>query len=125
MSRNSRQVSRVVRVAESVAGRDPAGAFRRSGPRFALRTPWDEELPEAVRSRLTKPRVPLDWQSKSADDPVEGAGRLGRRPDRTERGERSFPIILALVDLGCALSVAASGSRGSENGTASPSQNRL
>ena len=55
---------KMIRVAESVARGDPAGAFRRSGPRFALRTPWDEELPEAVRRRLVTPRVPLDWRPR-------------------------------------------------------------
>ena len=82
---------KVIRVAESVAGGDPAGAFRRSGPRFALRAPWDEELPEAVRTPTRHAAGAAGLASKSANDPVEGAGRVGRRPGGPERGDAPFP----------------------------------
>ena len=88
---------KVIRVAESVAGGDPAGAFRRSGPRFALRAPWDEELPEAVRSRLVTPRVPLDWRPRVQtirSEELEGWG-----DDQTDQNEEKLlPRHLALVD---------------------------
>lgn len=89
---------KVIRVAESVAGGDPAGAFRRSGPRFALRPPWDEELPEAVRRRLFTPRVPLDWRPRVQSIRSEELEGWGEDPaDQNE--EKLLPRHLALVDL--------------------------
>ncbi len=89
---------KVIRVAESVAGGDPAGAFRRSGPRFALRTPWDEKLPEAVRRRLVTPRVPLDWRPRVQTIRSEELEGWGEDPaDQNE--EKLLPRHLALVDL--------------------------
>ena len=88
---------KVIRVAESVAGGDPAGAFRRSGPRFALRTPRDEELPKAVRRRLVTPLVSLDWRPRVQtirSEALEGWG--DDQPDRNE--EKLLPRHLALVD---------------------------
>ena len=89
---------KVIRVAESVSGGDPSGAFRRSGPRFALRTPWDEELPVAVRSRLGTPRVPLDWRPRVQTIRSEELDGWGEDPaDRNE--EKLLLRHLALVDL--------------------------
>lgn len=89
---------KVIRVAESVAGDDPAGAFLRSGPRFALRAPWDEELPEAVQSRLSRPRVPLDWRPRVQTIRSEELEGWGEDPaDQNE--EKLLPHHLALVDL--------------------------
>ena len=91
---------KVIRVAESVAGTggDSATAFLRFGPRFALRTPWDEELPEAVRRRLVTPRVPLDWRPRVQTIRSEELEGWGEDPgDQNE--EKLLPHHLALVDL--------------------------
>ena len=86
---------KVIRVAESVAGGDPTGAFRRSGPRFALRAPWDEELPDAVRIRLVTPRVPLDWRPRVQT--IQSKALEGWR--RTRNEAKLLPWHLALVDV--------------------------
>ena len=90
---------KVIRVAESVAGADgdSARAFRRSGPRFALRAPWDETLPEAVRSRLKTPRVALDWRPRVRTIRSEELQGWGEDPeDQSE--EKLLPHHLALVN---------------------------
>ena len=89
---------KVIRVAESVARGDPAGAFLRSGPRFALRAPWDEELPEAVRRRLVTPRVPLDWRPRVQTIQSEELEGWGEDPGEQNEGNL-LPCHLALVDL--------------------------
>lgn len=91
---------KVIRVAESAAGTggDSATAFLRFGPRFALRTPWDGELPEAVRRRLVTPRVPLDWRPRVQTIQSEELEGWGEDPgDQNE--EKLLPNHLALVDL--------------------------
>ena len=91
---------KVIRVAESVtgAGGDSAAAFRRLGPRFALRTPWDADLVDAVRDRLVKPRVSLDWRPRLQEvrsAALEGWGDEAADPNEEKLG----PHHLAMIDL--------------------------
>ena len=88
---------KVIRLAESVAGDDPAEAFRRVGPRFALRTPWDETLSEPVRHRLITPNVALDWRPHVQTIESEEGGAWGDE-DPSEHEATLLPHHLALVD---------------------------
>ena len=88
---------KVIRLAESVAGDDPAEAFRRAGPRFALRTWWDETLDESVRHRLNTPKVTLDWRPRVQTIESEALEAWG---DEDPSGHEAtlLPHHLALVD---------------------------
>ena len=88
---------KVIRLAKSVAGDDPAEAFRRAGPRFALRTCWDEALDESVRHRLTTPKVALDWRPRVQTIESEALDAWGDE-DSSEHEATLLPHHLALVD---------------------------
>ena len=91
---------KVIRVAESVVGTggDSAAAFRRFGPRFALRTPWDGKLLGAVQDRLKRPRVLLDWRPRLQEVRSEALEAWGEEAADPNEGKLRRHH-LAMVDL--------------------------
>ena len=89
---------KVIRVAASVVGDDPAGVFRREGPRFALRLPSDERLPKSVRNRLKLVPVTLDWRPRVQALQSRGLSQwVDEEPNQHE--DKLLSSHLALTDL--------------------------
>lgn len=88
---------KTIRLAENVAGDDPATAFRGIGPMPVLRAPGHGGHPKGVADRLARLRVTLNWYPRIRaleSDRIEGWGTLGELNE-----EHLSATAVALLDI--------------------------
>ncbi len=89
---------KTIRLAATVAGDDPASAFRRSGPLAILRTPGDPNLSGPVRQGLAHSRITLNWYPRIKA--LQSQGFNDGQVSETELNEAHLAVEhLALLDM--------------------------